>query len=92
MQDMMDQAEAQASLFRREARKEKKLHKATEESVAEANKSLAIVCASLQETEIARAALVIRAEEAEARLEPVTQELTTLKNQITTMCRAIFGK
>ena len=89
---MLDQVETQASFFRKEARKEKKLRKATEETAAEANKSLAIVRDSLQETEAARAALAIRAGEAEARLEPVTQELTTLKGQITAMCRAIFGK
>ena len=52
---MLDQVEAQASFFRKEARKEKKLRKAAEESVAEANKSLVIVRNTLQETEAARA-------------------------------------
>ena len=89
---MLDQVEAQASFFQKEARKEKKLRKRAEESSAEANKSLVIVRSTLQETEAARAALAACAEEAEAKLEPVTQELATLKGQITAMCRAIFGK
>ena len=89
---MLDQAETQASFFRKEARKEKKLRKEAEESAVEANKSLVIVRNTLQETEAARAAQAARAEEAEAKLEPVTQELATLKGQITDMCRAIFGK
>ena len=92
LQDMLNQVEAQASFFRKEARKENKLRKAAEESAAEANKSLVIVRNTLQETEDARAAQAARAEEAEAKLEPVTQELATLKGQITAMCRAIFGK
>lgn len=89
---MLDQVEAQASIFRKEARKEKKLRKEAEDSAVKANKSLAIVRNTLQETEATRAALAARAEEAETRLEPVTQELATLKGQITAMCRAIFGR
>ena len=89
---MLDQVETQAAGFRKEARKGKKLRQEYEEAVAEAKKALAIVHATLQETEAARAAQATRAEEAEAKLEPVTQELTTLKGQITAMCRAIFGK
>ena len=68
------------------------MRKEAEESAAEANKSLVIVRNTLQETEAARAAQAARAEEAKTKLEPVTQELATLKGQITAMCRAIFGK
>ena len=89
---MLDQVETLAAGFRKEARKEKILRQEYEKTAAEANKALAIVRATLQETEAARAAQAMRAEEAEAKLEPVMQELMTLKGQITTMCRAIFGK
>jgi hypothetical protein len=89
---MLDQVEAQASFFRKEARKEKNLRKDAEESAAESKKALVIVRNTLQETEAARAAQATQVEEAKAKLEPVTQELATLKGQITAMCRAIFGK
>ena len=89
---MLDQVETQAAGFRKKAKKEKKSCQAYVEAAAEAKKALAIVRATLQETEAARAALATRSEEAEKQVEPVTQELTTLKNQITAMTRAIFGK
>ena len=89
---MLNQVEAQASFFRKEATKEKKLRQEAEKISVEANKSLLVVRSTLEETETARAALAVCAEEAEAKLEPVTQELATLKGQITAMCRAIFGK
>ena len=89
---MLDQVETQAVGFRKEAKKEKKLRQEYEEAAAEAKKAFAIVRATLQETEDARAAQATRAKEVEAKLEPATQELTTLKGQITAMCRAIFGK
>ena len=68
------------------------MHQEYEEAAAEAKKSLVIVRNTLQETEAERAAQAVRAEEAEAKLELATQGLTTLKGQITAMCRAIFGK
>jgi hypothetical protein len=36
--------------------------------------------------------LTKHAEEAESKLEPITQELATLKDHILKMCIAIFGK
>ena len=42
--------------------------------------------------ETEKAALLKRAEEAEAALKPVTDELSGLKQQITNMSLAIFGK
>ena len=42
--------------------------------------------------EIEKAALLRRAEDAEAALKPVAEELTGLKHQINAMTSAIFGK
>ena len=42
--------------------------------------------------ETKKAALLKRAEEAEAALKPVTDELSGLRHQITNMSLAIFGK
>ena len=42
--------------------------------------------------DIEKAALVKRAEEDEAALKPVTEELSDLKRQINSMTAAIFGK
>ena len=42
--------------------------------------------------EIEKAALLKRAEDAEAALKPVEEELTGLKHQVNTMKAAIFGK
>ena len=42
--------------------------------------------------ETEKAALLKRAEEAEAALKPVTDELSGLKHQINSMTSAIFGK
>ena len=42
--------------------------------------------------ETEKATLLKRAEDAEAALNPVTEELTVLKQQITAMTSAIFGK
>ena len=42
--------------------------------------------------ETERAALLKRAEEAEATLKPVEEELTGLKHQVNTMTTAVFGK
>ena len=44
------------------------------------------------EWETERAALVKRAEDAEAALKPVAEELTGLKRQVNAMTSAIFGK
>lgn len=42
--------------------------------------------------EIEKAALLRRAEDAEAALKPVAKELTGLKHQVNAMTSAIFGK
>ena len=42
--------------------------------------------------ETERAALLKQAEDAEAALKPVEEELTGLKHQVNTMTSAIFGK
>ena len=42
--------------------------------------------------ETEKAALLKRAEEAEAALKPVTEELSGLKHQINSMTAAVFGK
>ena len=48
--------------------------------------------ADLADWEIEKTALLKRAEEAEATLKPVVEELSGLKPQINTMTAAIFGK
>ena len=42
--------------------------------------------------ETEKAALLKRAEDAEAALKPVAEELTGLKHQVNTMTAAVFGK
>lgn len=67
-----------------------------ESSFSKSQQSLLIAEDNLQNMKAAfkeeKAALLKRAEEAEAKLEPVTEELSALKRHITNMTVAIFGK
>jgi hypothetical protein len=96
MHDMLNQAESQAANFQKDLNTEKKLREKVESLSSDFHKSLLNVTDTLEKTKIAfneeKAALLKRAEEAESKLEPVTQELSTLKGHITDMCNAIFGK
>ena len=60
-----------------------------QESVAMAKENLQAAKAAHEEEKATR---VKRAEEAEGQLEPVTEELNTLKCHITNMTVAVFGK
>ena len=96
MQDVLNEVESQTADFQKEARKERKLWEKAERLSSDFHKSLLTVKETLKKAEVSfeneKAILVKRAEEAEAKLEPVTEELATLKGHITTMCSAIFGK
>jgi chromosome segregation ATPase len=96
IQDMLNDAEAKAADFQRAMKKEKKQREQAEHLSIDLQKSLLNASSALEQTkakfEAERAGLLKRAEDAEAKLEPVSQELHTLKNHITAMCVAIFGK
>jgi hypothetical protein len=62
---------------------------ALQESVSTAAENLKSVKTSHEEE---KTALLKRAEEAENRLKPITDELSGLKRYITDMTQAIFGK
>ena len=96
MQDMLNQVKTQAAICHKKAKKEKKLQERAEQLSSEAHKALRIVRETLKTAEAAfeeeKVSLTKCAEEAKTKLDPVTQELATLKGHITGMCNAIFGK
>jgi hypothetical protein len=93
---MLELAELKADDLQKQLKTEQKLRKRAEssssylqESVTLAKENLQILKAAHEEEKIV---LLKHAEEAEGKLEPVTQELNTLKCHITNMTMAIFGK
>ena len=93
---MLKQSKSQIAGLKVKVVAEKKLRETAEKLSSDLEESLATSTENLEKakTEFSneKAALVKRAEEAELKLEPVTQELQTLKGHITQMCIAIFGK
>lgn len=75
---------------------EKKLRVNAQSAAADLEKAASLAAEKLKtlvaEHEKERKALLKRAEEAEWRLKPVTEELSGLKRQIYQMTHAIFGK
>jgi hypothetical protein len=75
---------------------EHRLRDKAESSSSYLQESIAIAKDNLQSMKTAyeeeKTILLKHAEEAEGKLEPVTQELSTLKRHITNMTVAIFGK
>lgn len=96
MQDMLKQAESQVAGLEKQVTTEIELREKAEKLSSDFEESLINCTDKLEKatTEFAneKAALLKRAEEAESKLEPVTQELQRLKGHITQMCIAIFGK
>lgn len=93
---MLKQATAETADLKEELIKEKKLREEAEKLSADFEKSLITCTDNLDKakTEFAqeKADLLKRAEEADSKLKPVTEELETLKDHITKMGVAIFGK
>lgn len=93
---MLDYAESSAAGLKRELNKEKRMRKEAESLATDLLRSRVQSTDALQDAkanfEKGKAELLKRAEDAEAKLEPVTQELATLKGHINEMCVAVFGK
>lgn len=93
---MLSQASQEIAELKEEVRAEKGKHEAAEKLSSDFEESLHNVTDKLEKakTDFAneKETLTRRADEAEAKLGPVTQEHKTLKGHVIRLCAAIFGK
>jgi hypothetical protein len=96
MQDMLNQAESLVVGLKKQVPTEKELREKAKKLSSDFEESLISCTDKLEKAKTSfadeKAALLKHAEEAESKLEPITQELQTLKSHIQQMCIAIFGK
>jgi chromosome segregation ATPase len=93
---MLNDTESKVAGLQEHLKTEKKLHVDAESSVSALQESVSTAAENLKSVKTSdeeeKTALLKHAEEAENRLKPITDELSSLKRYITDMTQAIFGK
>ena len=96
LQALLTQAGQEIAELKEEVKAEKGKREAAEKLSSDYQESLLNVNDSLEKTKTdfakEKETLTRRAEQAEAKLGPVTQELNTLKGYVSRLCIAVFGK